>query len=1083
MVFFPPIRTFLLWVILLLVTLFSGFFVLTNGLYVDQISLANVTAEDVTLKWENGLNLEINHLQVDTSREDSGKISGIQIQRALKAFQLLRKFIPTITVRSLDYNDFKIEILSRKQESPHPVALTLNSEDLHLEASLTQEQDNIRIDLQNFSSINFNSSATGTFLFDTKTLQVHGELTANLADCLPVQLSIIADLDSISFQGHGTAETTTIKPLVDLFGLDDDIQPWIIEYLTGSSYHLQKIGGTIPLRDPAALLDTLFVSVRVDDCTYTFAQGLEPIKADYAEVILSRGVLDIRPHDATFYGQDGGKSQLDIDFNDPKNILLTAYIRTNVQANRDIFNLLTYYNIRLPFLQTAGTTDTDLTLTINLNNEQVQAFGTFEVGKSMFTYEGISYQVTGGRIDLKGTGIILDGLEIGWDNFFKARISGKIKPRESLMDLTVEVKEVQVALKDTVLALDQAVNPLQLGYHTRLGNSSITVAPSRWLLGNTVVRLDSFSAPFDFKQFSGKLPLTRLVIPSMAELSIAGDFNLKKQQADLQVKLHHLQIQALGLDQESLALAVHYDKQLNITAGETSSWLLAGTDIVLSPFNISYSKDEIRFDNVQIFSVDFFDTLVKGSYNLREKQGQFHLKELLFSQKDRTPFLKFPDELRLTVEIDTGITKINLDELGLSLRSEKLGKLDVDISDIGKLLDLSPLLRRLKISAGKFHLTSTTPSSPLQFTGEVSSSYDFLVQEEIPQSDYVFSGSYEKTGLSLVVNNDFHVRYDGTVTIHSKNIGYNVPALLRFNKDRPKEKNLSKKTDTPDIVLQARDSFLFFSKGRQILADTMTLTASGDNLDLNITHGPGELVIKVIGNSFSLQGHKLNDEFMNAMVVDAHVENGYLDAVAEGTFDRFTAAFNTGRILLKDYATLNNILAVINTLPALITFSLPNYDRDGWPVESMRMWFDYDHGIATIKTLELNSREMDMRGTGTVDLVNQQVQLDINMITRAGQNMSKIPVIGYILAGDEKLPTLTFHVTGDLLNPDVESTVFEEIITSPFDMVLRTLVTPFKWAQELFHQNQTDESKPADDVNKIEHENVSSPQSNFNESR
>ena len=1070
MVFFPPIRTFLLWVMLLLVTLFSGFFVLTNGLHVDHISLANVSAEAVTLKWENGLNLEINHLQIDTSRKNSGKFSGIQIQRALKAFQLLRKFIPTITVRSLDYNSFRIKILSRKQGSPHPVTLTLNSKDLHLEAFLTREQDTIRIDLRNFSSINFNSSATGTFLLDTKTLQVHGELTANLADCLPVQLSIIADLDSISFQGHGTAETTTIKPLVDLFGLDDDIQPWITEYLTGSSYHLQKIGGTIPLHDPAALLNTLSASIRVDDCEYTFAQGLEPIKADYAEVTFSKGVLYILPHDATFYGQNGEQSRLDINFNDPDNILLTVNINTRARADGSIVNLLNYYDIQLPFLQAVGKTATDLTLIINLNTEQVQAFGTFEVGKSLFTYEGTTYQVSGGRIELKGTDIVLDGLNIGLKEFFSARISGTIQPSTARKDLKIEVKKVQIPLNDAILSLDPSAGPLQLDYHSRPKGSSISAAPSHWLLGETALHLDSFSAPFDFKQFSGKLPLTRLIIPSMAELSIGGDFNLKKQQADLQVKLHHLQIQALGLDQESLALAVHYNKELNITASETSSWLLAGTDIVLSPFTLSYSKDEIRFDNVQIFSVDFFDTLIKGSYNLRKKQGQFHLKELLFSQKDRTPFLKFPDELRLTVEIDTGITKINLDELGLSLRSEKLGRLDVDISDIGKLLDLSPLLRRLKISAGKFHLASTTPSSPLQFTGEVSSSYDFLVQEEIPQSNYVFSGSYDKTGLNLVVNNDFHVRYDGTVTIRSENIGYNVPALLQFNKDRPKEETRSKKPDTPDIVLQARDSFLFFRKGRQILADTMTLTARGDKLDLNITHGPGELVIKVIGDSFSLQGHKLNDEFMNAMIVDAHVENGYLDAVAEGTFDRFTAAFNTGRILLKDYATLNNILAVINTLPALITFSLPNYDRDGWPVESIRMWFDYDHGTARLKSLELNSQEMNMRGTGTIDLFNQQVQLDINMITRAGQNMSKIPVIGYILAGDEELPTLTFHVTGDLLDPDVESTVFEEIITSPFDMVLRTLVTPFKWAQELFHQDQADESKPADEVNKTEYE-------------
>ncbi len=1066
MVFFPPIRTFLLWVMLLLVTLFSGFLVLTNGLHLDQISLANVTAEDVTLKWENGLNLKINHLQVaPQEKKNPKKLNGKQIQKALKAFKLLRKLIPSITIRSLDYNGYRIQFLSRKQDAPHPVTLTLNSADLHLKAFLSQEQDTIRIDLQNFSNINFNSSATGTFLVDTKTLQVHGELTANLADCLPVQLSIIADLDSISFQGHGTAETTTIKPLVDLFGLDDDIQPWITEYLTGSSYHLQEIRGTIPLHDPAALLDTLFASVRVNDCTYTFTQGLEPIKADYTEVTFSRGVLDIRPHDATFYGQDGEKSRLDIDFNDPDNILLTVHINTRAQANKSIVDLLNYYDIRLPFLQTVGKTAADLTLIINLNNVQVEAFGTFKVGKSMVTYEGTTYQVSGGGIELKGMDITLDGLNIALDKFFKARISGKIQTRKEQTDLKIEVKNVRIPLKDTMLTLDHALGPLQLSYHFRQGSSRIAAEPSRWLLGKTHLQLDSFSAPFDFKQLSGKLPPTRLILPSMAELLVGGDFDIKKQQADLQLTLHHLQIQALGLDQESLDLAVHYDKKLTVTTSAPSRWLLAGLDITLSPFELGYSNNLLILEKMQLYSTNLFDTLVKGSYDLSKKQGRFHIKELLFSQKDSTPFLKFPDELRLTVAINAGVTRVNLDELGLSLRSGKSGGWDVDISDMGKLLERSPLLRRLKISSGKFHLTTTTPATPLQFTGEASSSYALLVQNGRPQSDYVFSGGYDETGFHLVINKDFHVRYNGTIVINSRNIGYNVPAILNFNKDRPGQARLSNQNnDAPDIILQAENSFLFFQPGSRILADTMTLTVRGDRRDLKITYGPGEIVVKMVDDSFVLQGQKLNARFMNALVIDAEFENGYLTAFAEGTFDQFTAALHTDSILLKHYATLNNILAVINTLPALITFSLPHYATDGWPVDSIRVWFDYDRGIAMIKTLEVDSQEMDMRGTGTIDPVNQRVNLDVNMITQAGKNMSKIPIIGYILAGEEERPTLTFHVTGDLLDPTVESTAFEEIITTPFDMVLRTLITPIKWAQKLFQKDTVDEPEPVKDT-------------------
>ncbi len=1064
MALFPFSRRFVLWTTLFLVICGSGFLVLANGLHLDHLTLAGITAENINLQWNNRLNLEIDTLQIDAAGEKSisKKLNGKHIQKALKAFRILQKIIPSITVHSFLYNEYRIRILQRPSQ---PFTLTLDSDDLHMKATLTWDRNNGRIDLKNLSSKKFNSTASGLFLVNTKKLQISGEVTANLADCLPLRLSITADLDSMSFRGQGMGVTTTIKPLVDLFGLDKDIQPWITDYLIGSRYHLQEVNGTIPWHDPAAILDTLSASIKVDDCEYTFAQGLEPIKADYAEVTFSRGILDILPHDATFYGQRGEQSRLAINFNDPDNILLTVKINTRARANGSIVTLLKYYDIGLPFLQSVGKTATDLTLIINLNTEQVQAFGTFEVGKSLFTYEDTTYQVTGGRIELKGTEILLDDLNISLNKFFTARISGKIQPLEARTDLKIEVNTVQIALKDTLLTLDPAGDPVELSYHSSPKGSSISAASSRWLLGKTALELDSFSAPFDFKQLSGKLPRTRLVLPTIAELSIAGDFNFKKQQADLQLLLHHLQIQSLGLNQDPLSLAVHYNKQLTITTRDPSSWLLAGLDITLSPFDLSYSNDQLRLENMQLYSVDLFDTLVKGSYDVNKRQGRFHLKELLFSQKDSTPFLKFPDELRLTVEINPGMTKVNLDELGLSLRSEKLGKWDVDISDMRRLLERSPLLRRLKISTGKLHLSTTSPSSPLRFTGQVSSSYALLVQNGRPQSDYVFSGSYDETGLNLVLNNNFHVHYDGTITIHSKDIGYSIPALIRFNKDSPEQDRLrDHNTDAPDIVLEAENSFLFFQPKSRILADTMTLTVKGDRRDLKITYGPGEIVVKMVNDSFVLQGHKLNARFMNELAVDAEFENGYLTTFAEGTFDQFTAALHTDAILLKHYATLNNILAVINTLPALITFSLPHYATDGWPVDAIRMWFDYKQGIATIKSLEVDSPEMDMRGTGTIDPINQQVNLDVNMITQAGKNMSKIPIIGYILAGEEERPTLTFHVTGDLLDPTVESTAFEEIITTPFDMVLRTLVTPIKWAQKLFQQDTVDEPEPVKDT-------------------
>jgi len=1020
-----------------------------EGLHVDQLSFSNMYIKDAGLTWHNGLHLEISQIRIDEQKEKNlKKISSITIRRGFKAVFLLQKFISSFTVHSFQYKEYSGKLLRQEQEAGNPLLLTLNSDDLHLVVTFMREQDDIQLILQKFTSKKLHSSATGSFLINALTFRTDGQLQADLAGCLPVQLKIQADLKEIAFQGYENGEITTITPFVDLFELDPDIQCWITDYLKGSRYRLQAMSGRFPWKDPAAILETLSATIKVEDCEYTFAHGFEPIKARYTDVLFSKGILKIIPHGSSFYSQDGQKSWLDINFNDPDNILLSAHIKTNARANADIVNLVRYYDISLPFLQKTGTIDTDLTLVVNLNQEKVEASGTFDLDESVFLYQGQPFRVKAGRIELKGTDVVIEGLELGYKKLFTGRVTGSVSFKEARTELAIQIDSFNLPLKESALLLDTSRESLQLSYHFWAGHGTLTADGSNWLFGTEKLTLDSFSMPFNFQELAGTLPPTRLVVSSMADLLVGGKFYGSRQVVDMEVTVRSLKTQSLALDQEFFPLAVHYDRQLHISSDKESRWKFIGRDIALSPLNLWYSKNQLRLEKGHIQSAGFFETFISGNFDLGTGQGKLYLDELFFARKSQSPWFKFPSQLSLDLEKNEKITRVDLDELGFFLRSEPQDGWDVVISDLSKLLKHSTLLRRFKIVNGSLHLFTAGPASPLQFNGEVSSAYDFLVQDGQPQSEYIFSGKYGETGLDMVINRDLHLHYGTIAEIQSQNIGYNVPAIYRFNKDRPKQKRPdSKQNEFPELTLKAGNSFLFFRKENRILADTMTFTVKGLEHNLRITHGQGGISLKSDGYSFFLQGQQLGDQFINALVMGADFEGGQLTAAARGTYDKFTAVLGTEAILLKHYALLNNILAVINTVPALITFSLPDYDDEGWPVDSTHLCFDYDQGIATVKAMEIDSPEMDMRGSGTVDLFRKQIDLDVNLITQAGQNMAKIPLVGYILAGEEQRPTLTFHVTGDLLDPKVDNTAFQEVMTMPFKMIYRTLTTPFKWME------------------------------------
>ncbi|MCF6330599.1 MAG: AsmA-like C-terminal domain-containing protein, partial [Sulfurimonas sp.] len=62
--------------------------------------------------------------------------------------------------------------------------------------------------------------------------------------------------------------------------------------------------------------------------------------------------------------------------------------------------------------------------------------------------------------------------------------------------------------------------------------------------------------------------------------------------------------------------------------------------------------------------------------------------------------------------------------------------------------------------------------------------------------------------------------------------------------------------------------------------------------------------------------------------------------------------------------------------------------------------------------------------------------------TDLGSAASKIPIVGYILFGDDTIST-TLKVIGKLDNPKVKSMIAKDIIVAPINIIKRTLSLPF----------------------------------------
>ena len=95
-----------------------------------------------------------------------------------------------------------------------------------------------------------------------------------------------------------------------------------------------------------------------------------------------------------------------------------------------------------------------------------------------------------------------------------------------------------------------------------------------------------------------------------------------------------------------------------------------------------------------------------------------------------------------------------------------------------------------------------------------------------------------------------------------------------------------------------------------------------------------------------------------------------------------------------------------------------------------------------LKSLEINTPQVKIAGVGWLDLSKKDLEIDLKMTTTAGINLSKIPLLGYVLAGKKEDPTTTIQISGDFEDPHVQKTVVKDIISLPFEALYRTLKLP-----------------------------------------
>ena len=709
-----------------------------------------------------------------------------------------------------------------------------------------------------------------------------------------------------------------------------------------------------------------------------------------------------------------------------------------------MLNILNTYKIKLPFLQREGKVATNLKISVGLRTIDVKAKGDFFTKKANFDYLGLNIDIFDTFIELDNYDVLINEMSAKYKDIASTKVKVVYDAKTSIGKIKFKVKDVSFKEQD----LSLATNDLDVTYSIVPNNDTISVAKSKWKFHNEAIDVGSLKIPFNLNKLIAKVPPTIVEIHNTAKLYASGEVHVKTLKSDIDIDFLSLSYKGANLGQSNAQAKLLYDESIQLDFKNRLQINHNKLDYALDKLSIDIVnkkikiKSSVKVDNIAQTKAAFTYSLSKksGTLSLQDTKITDSDKGILFSKKSRTYFTINNRENLFIIESKAIDTIIVIDDTNWFL----------NIDSIAKVAKYSDILKLAKINNGDINVYNTY-NDDINFNSSFKYPHKLLVLNNKPISKYHMYGTYDvgKNSSSVHINNLVHIDIDKNIKVSTKNIGIDIDELVNAL-----DNNNSKQTSNKSInlTLNAKHCYLYISKDRHVVSDTIDVQYVNNILTAQLIYKKGSAGFKFHNKKFHLYGEGFNDIFMDKLFALSKFDGGTLDFSMQGTTKKFDGILNVKDTTILEYKILNNILAFVNTIPSLVTFSLPDYNKHGLKVKEAYVHFTSKDDVFDISDINLDSKELDILGRGTASYKHNNIDLELNLKTDLGSSASQLPVVGYILFDKDSMST-SMSITGKLTNPKVKSLIAQEIIVNPLNIIKRTLLLPYHLLSDLNMSN------------------------------
>ncbi len=445
----------------------------------------------------------------------------------------------------------------------------------------------------------------------------------------------------------------------------------------------------------------------------------------------------------------------------------------------------------------------------------------------------------------------------------------------------------------------------------------------------------------------------------------------------------------------------------------------------------------------------YLDANLSGFIDLSKKRGEFYplFKRVSYSYKD-IPLIEMNEtKERLLLDFSQNV-RFSFPALKLEATYKRRRGLDV----VAKRLELiKPFL--------------VGPLKPIE-SGRFDISYaknEIRANAQVRYPNDIFSADGKSIELFKIAaeskEGQTHIRINDTISIvaqeertffNIKKIDIAVDKLLesikRYTEEAKAEEAKGVKKDHL-LYIEGHESKLSYKKVQlPSRFYNIQMHTKPFGIKFETVHEKGKIRGIVDKKELNIVGKALSDKMMRKLTTIDQLEGGSFDFNAVGKIEDFN-----GTILMRDTlwtktAFYNNLLATLNTIPAILTLKDPGFSKNGFKIKRGAFDYRFKDGRLFFKKIVIEGYSAQITGKGSIDFNTEMValKLQIHFMESLTNVLSKIPVAGYIIFGKDGTLSVTLNVTGPLENPKVETEATKDLIKAPLNILERTITLPFK---------------------------------------